>query len=58
MHGKKLYLLVSYVDDSLCCVVDAHREIVILGCTVLVRQQLAPLDLEELQRARYELKGA
>jgi hypothetical protein len=26
--------------------------------TLFVRQQLAPVDLEELRRARYELKGA
>lgn len=40
---------------------DAWREslpAITLGLTMFVRQQLAPLDLEELQRARYELKGA
>ncbi|EME84369.1 uncharacterized protein MYCFIDRAFT_202992 [Pseudocercospora fijiensis CIRAD86] len=40
---------------------DAGREIlpaIIFGVTIFVREQLAPLDLEELQKARYELKGA
>jgi hypothetical protein len=40
---------------------DAWRETlptIIFGLTMFVRQQLAPLDLEQLQRARYELKGA
>ncbi|CAK1362881.1 unnamed protein product [Cercospora beticola] len=40
---------------------DAWREslpAIIMGLTMFVRQQLAPLDLEELQKARYELKGA
>lgn len=40
---------------------DAYREAfpaVVLLITLFVRQQLAPLDLEELQRARYEYKGA
>ncbi|KAK5171448.1 uncharacterized protein LTR77_004592 [Saxophila tyrrhenica] len=40
---------------------DAWREAlpaVILGLTLFVRQQLAPLDLEDLQKARYEYKGA
>ncbi|EME44776.1 hypothetical protein DOTSEDRAFT_88811 [Dothistroma septosporum NZE10] len=31
---------------------------VVFGLTMFVRQQLAPVDLEELQRARYEFKGA
>lgn len=31
---------------------------VIFGLTMSVRQQLAPLDLEELQKAKYEYKGA
>lgn len=34
------------------------RETVIFALTMFVRQQLAPLDLDELQKARYELKGA
>ncbi|KAM3420896.1 hypothetical protein BST61_g4131 [Cercospora zeina] len=40
---------------------DAWREslpAIIMGLAMFVRQQLAPLDLEELQKARYELKGA
>lgn len=40
---------------------EAWRETlpaIIFGLTMFSRQQLAPLDLEELQRARYELKGA
>ena len=39
----------------------AYREAlpVILFClTMVVRQQLAPLDLEELQKAKYDYKGA
>lgn len=32
--------------------------VVIFLLTMFVRQQLAPVDLEELQKARYELKGA
>lgn len=32
--------------------------VVIMGITLFVRQQLAPLDLEELQKAMYEFKGA
>lgn len=32
--------------------------LIIFGLAMFVRQQLAPLDLEELQKARYELKGA
>lgn len=32
--------------------------VVIFLLTMFVRQQLAPIDLEELQKARYELKGA
>ncbi|KAK0251882.1 hypothetical protein LTS16_000639 [Friedmanniomyces endolithicus] len=31
---------------------------VVFGLTMFVRQQLAPLDLEDLQKARYLLKGA
>ena len=31
--------------------------VVIFGLTMFARQQLAPLDLEELQKARYEYKG-
>jgi hypothetical protein len=31
---------------------------VVFFLTLLVRQQLAPVDLEELRKARYELKGA
>ena len=31
---------------------------VIFSLTMFVRQQLAPLDLEDLQKARYQLKGA
>ena len=34
------------------------QKAVIFGLTMFVRQQLRPLDLEELQQARYELKGA
>ncbi|OQO02801.1 hypothetical protein B0A48_11084 [Cryoendolithus antarcticus] len=40
---------------------DALREAgpaVVLGFTMLFRQQLRPLDLEGLKQARYELKGA
>ena len=40
---------------------DAWREslpAIIMVLTMFVRQQLAPLDLEELQKARYDLKGA
>lgn len=38
-------------------VTDLTREVIFL-LTMFVRQQLAPVDLEELQKARYELKGA
>ncbi|TKA78175.1 hypothetical protein B0A55_03904 [Friedmanniomyces simplex] len=31
---------------------------IIFGLTMFVRQQLAPLDLEDLQKAKYQLKGA
>jgi hypothetical protein len=31
---------------------------VVFFLTLFVRQQLAPVDLEELRKARYELKGA
>lgn len=40
---------------------DAWREALpglIFGIILFARQLLAPLDLEELQRARYDLKGA
>lgn len=40
---------------------DAWREslpAIIMGLTMFARQQLAPLDVEELQKARYDLKGA
>ncbi|KAK4610085.1 hypothetical protein CLAFUW4_13533 [Fulvia fulva] len=40
---------------------DAWRQAlpgIIFGLTMAARQLLAPLDLEELQRARYGLKGA
>ncbi|USW58479.1 hypothetical protein Slin15195_G117980 [Septoria linicola] len=40
---------------------DAWREslpAIIMALTMFARQQLAPLDLEDLQKARYELKGA
>ena len=30
----------------------------IYGITLFVRKQLAPVNLEELQKARYEYKGA
>jgi hypothetical protein len=33
-------------------------QVVIYGMALFVRQQLAPVDLEELQKARYEYKGA
>jgi hypothetical protein len=32
--------------------------IVVFFLTLFVRQQLAPVDLEELRKARYGLKGA
>ncbi|KAF7195740.1 hypothetical protein HII31_02875 [Pseudocercospora fuligena] len=53
-----LAAVVSYTKGN---VEDAGREIlpaVIFGLMMFVREQLAPLDLEELQKARYELKGA
>ncbi|KAK5127519.1 hypothetical protein LTR85_006858 [Meristemomyces frigidus] len=40
---------------------DAWREAlpaIILAMTLFARQQLAPLDLEELQKAKYDYKGA
>ncbi|KAK3722791.1 hypothetical protein LTR37_002363 [Vermiconidia calcicola] len=40
---------------------DAWREAlpaIIFSLMMFVRQQLAPLDLEELQKARYDFKGA
>lgn len=40
---------------------DAWREAlpaIVLAMTVFARQQLAPLDLEELQKAKYDYKGA
>ena len=40
---------------------QAWREMIpgiVFGMSMFARQQLAPLDLEELQKARYELKGA
>ncbi|KAK4551953.1 hypothetical protein LTR86_010745 [Recurvomyces mirabilis] len=54
---------------SLACVVSLRKvdyegawrqalPAVILGLTLFVRQQLAPLDLEELQKAKYDYKGA
>lgn len=32
--------------------------LIVFGLAMFARQQLAPLDLEELQKARYEFKGA
>jgi hypothetical protein len=37
---------------------DVAIPTVVYFLTLFVRQQLAPVDLEELRRARYELKGA
>lgn len=40
---------------------EAWRETmpaIVFGMAMFARQQLAPLDFEDLQRARYELKGA
>lgn len=37
---------------------DAAIPTVVYFLTLFVRQQLAPVDLEDLRRARYELKGA
>ncbi|GAB7330194.1 hypothetical protein MBLNU13_g01858t1 [Cladosporium sp. NU13] len=42
------------VDSEVRAVVPA----VVYFLTLFVRQQLAPVDLEELRKARYELKGA
>ena len=56
-----LMLLAAAVSWRKGNVENAWREAlpaIILGLTAFVRQQLAPLDLEELQRARYEYKGA
>ena len=36
----------------------AHCFEVVFALSMFVRQQLTPVDFEELQRARYELKGA
>ena len=57
MLGGKHYQPVS---DKFKCMKGRllTARVVILGLTLFVRQQLAPLDLEELQRARYEYKGA
>jgi hypothetical protein len=35
-----------------------YRFAVVYFLTLFVRQQLAPVDLDELRKARYELKGA
>jgi hypothetical protein len=35
-----------------------YRCAVVYFLTLFVRQQLAPVDLNELRKARYELKGA
>ena len=49
-------------ESWLCALIGLGEELtsatVIFGLTMFVRQQLAPLDLEELQKARYEYKGA
>lgn len=37
---------------------DVFLPAVVFFLTLFVRQQLAPVDLEELRKARYELKGA
>ncbi|KXT17598.1 hypothetical protein AC579_10136 [Pseudocercospora musae] len=53
-----LAAIVSYGKGN---VEDVGREILpaaMFGLIMFVRKQLAPLDLEELQKARYELKGA
>lgn len=57
MPGGRHYQPVS---EKLICMNQRELTfgVVILGLTLFVRQQLAPLDLEELQKARYEYKGA
>jgi hypothetical protein len=37
---------------------DVVSRVVVFFLTLFVRQQLAPVDLEELRKARYGLKGA
>ena len=49
-----VYQLVGFQESSTDVVVRA----VVYFLTLFVRQQLAPVDLEELRQARYELKGA
>lgn len=43
-------------DLNVCT--ELIRCIVVFGLTTFVRRQLAPINLEGLQKARYELKGA
>jgi hypothetical protein len=37
---------------------EANRVLVVFFLTLFVRQQLAPVDMQELREARYGLKGA
>lgn len=56
-----LLLLAAGLDWSRGAQENAFREalpMIIFGLTMFVRQQLAPLDLEELQKAKYDYKGA
>ena len=56
-----LLLLAAAVSWRKHRTADAWREALpamILGMAMFARQQLAPLDLEELQKAKYDYKGA
>jgi len=45
-------------DFGFSKILEANRETVVFFLTLFVRQQLAPVDLQELREARYGLKGA
>ncbi|KAK3111419.1 hypothetical protein LTR53_013371 [Teratosphaeriaceae sp. CCFEE 6253] len=54
-------LLAAGLDWRRSALERAYREAlpaIVFASTMVVRQQLAPLDLEELQKAKYDYKGA
>lgn len=61
LHGWRCLVVSAFEKTPSCSKPDRAltlRLAVVFFLTIFVRQQLAPVDFEELRKARYELKGA